>query len=428
MRGVVCVVGTVVQISKIFLFISLAMFSPRIFLFYSSRLYSHRNDHDQSFKLGVENINESTKELFLLSNSAPQVALITNQSGVNQKGERTIDVLCKKDFCIKKIITPLLDNSIGQDAENVATKKDAITGIPMYSLYNPSGHLKEALFDDVGMIIFDVPDISLSHALYIQTLVDLLNMAAHKKKVVIILDRPNLSGEKIEGAVTYEYAKKIAVPLRSGMTVGELSSYINKELSIKADVRIVPMCYYRRSCSEQREVLEYLLHMKLPVCLSSGSSFLGLMAQVEPFDVGIGTDRAFECLLLPESLSFERQKWYELQVILRNSGIESKLYRHFCSLKKEYYTGLHFSMQSVRAFATFNTLLAVLTFFKKSGLELIFSACFDASVGTSLIREVVLGIKNHTELKEKVNADLKDFFNRARHAFMYTPLPELVLV
>ena len=216
MRGVTCAVSTIMQISKIFLLISFAMFCPRIFIFYSSRFYAYQGYHETSFKLGLENINESTKELFLTLNKKPRIALITNQAGEDQKGKRAVDILCKKNMHIKKIIAPALGKSGAQSALKIDALKDTVMGIPIYSLYSVFGQLKTALFNDVDMLVFDVPDISLSYAMYIQTLSDVLILASKQKKAVIVLDRPNLSGAKMEGAV--ELAEEIFhLPVRLGM-------------------------------------------------------------------------------------------------------------------------------------------------------------------------------------------------------------------
>ena len=427
MRGVTCAVDTLIQVSKVFFLISFAMFCPRLFLFYSMRP-CHYRPKDSAFRLGLENINETTKKLFSVPHDNLRIALIANQSSVDQAGNRTLDLLLKKKLNITKMVIPLMVQKY--DHRNTKEQvKDYTTGIPIVSLYNKFEQPDKQIFDTVDLIVFDVPDISLSYTTYIKTLQDVLAIAVASKKIVVVLDRPNLSGTKMEGALGEHYGKEVAIPLRSGMTAGELSSYINRTLlNTKVDLRVIPMCNYRRSYDEQKELLEHLAHAQLPTCLSSGYSFLGLLAQVAPFDVGIGTDRAFECLLLPESVSFERQKWYELQIDLRNVGIESRFHRHFCPVKKEYYCGLRFSMQSMRELSTFNTLLSVLMFFKKNGLDLTFSACFDSIVGTPLVREVVQGSRSHELLKEKVNADLQTFFNKARDSFIYQPLPELVLI
>lgn len=423
MRGITCIVDTLIQITKIFFLISFAMFCPRLFLFYSVRGPEY-NPKNSTFKLGVENIQPESHNLFTRADKKDaRIAVIVNDASVDQSGSRTIDVLLKKNIKIKKIIFP------DEKEKNNSEKELSKIGLEFYNLYTKSRKIDNALFNDIDVIIFDVPDISVSYAKYIKIIQDTLWQAHTLKKRVVILDRPNLSGAKIEGTVAEQLDKHFGLPLRSGMTTGEIARYINKNiLNAHVDLHVIPMDNYVRSYDGQRELLEHLVHIQLPTCSSSGYSFLGLLSQVAPFDVGIGTDWAFECLLLPESVSFETQKWYELQVNLRKIGIDSRFCRYFYPLKKEYYSGLHFNMQSMRDVATFNTLLSVLTFFKNNGLGLSFSACFDRTVGTSLVREVVQGVRSHELLKEKVNTDLQIFFKSARDSFIYQPLPELVFI
>ena len=427
MRGVTCAIDTVIQVSKVFFLISFAMFCPRLFLFYSVRSHNCQRK-DTSFKLGLENINEITKKLFSIGGKEPRIALVTNQAGVDQAGKHVLDILTDHGLQISKVLVP--SNGKKAEGQNALHTAPHERKIPIESMCVAFDTLNDQLFVDVDMIVFDLPDISLSYSAYLKVLDEILLVAAAGHKAVVILDRPNLSGQRMEGALTdLQRAGDFSVPLRSGMTAGELSTYINKEqLSAKVDLRVVPMCNFKRSHDEQKDLLEHLAHAGISTCQLSGYSFLGLLSQVSPFDVGIGTDRAFECLLLPESAGFGRQKWYELQVSLRNVGIESRFYRYFCPARKEYCSGLRFSMQSIHEHSTFNTLLSVLMFFKKSGLDLSFSACFDQTVGTPLVREVVQGRKSHELLKEKVNAGLQTCFNKARESFLYQPLPELVFV
>lgn len=425
MRGVLCALGSIIQVAKIFFLISFAMFCPRLFLFYAARSHAHLNYHDPSFKLGLENITDVTKEYFMVNGHKPHFALITNQAGVDQRGKYALDVLQGASISVKKVIIPNGKHMRGSEAARCIKQVHGAT-VPIDYLYRSKHVVNDTLFDDVQGIIFDVPDISLSGNAYVCMVQDVLTLAAKKHKAMVILDRPNLFGAKIEGALS---GRDVVIPFRSGMTVGELSMYLNKHvIGSKADIRVVPMCNYKRSDADQKELLECLSRMELPACLSSGGSFLGLMAQVAPFDVGLGTDRAFECLLLPESYPFEQQKWYELQIMLRNQGIESKSVRSFCAQKNEYMSGLRFNMQSMREFSTITTLLSVLTFFKDNGLDMQFSACFDAAVGTPLIREVVQGVRNHDELREAINNDLRVFFDKARDSFIYSPLPELLFI
>lgn len=423
MRGVLYAANALIRIIKICIFASFVLFCPQFFLLYSSRYYEQYRVVDKAFKLGIENIGTVDKKIFTVPGTQSRVALITNQAGVDQQGRYTSDLLSQAHINIKKIIIP----TICSKKKQLQTDAVSTLPIPVEYLYGFAYTCKKDLFKECDLILFDVPDISLAYDQYIAVIKDILAIVMRSKKPLVVLDRPNLVSSKIEGVLGKR--SDMLLPLRSGMSGAELIQYINKKLfSSQAELRIVPMSQYNRLSNEQKELLDYLMRMKLPACMSAMHSFVGILSQVQPFDIGIGTDHAFECLLLPESLSFERQKWYELQINLRNNGIESKFYRYFNSAKKEYYHGLQFNMHTLKDYSMVNSLLSVLMFFKQNGLALHFSTDFDAAIGTPLIREVVLGIKSYKQLQEKLNTDVRAFFEQAQDAFMYTPFPELLFV
>ena len=159
-----------------------------------------------------------------------------------------------------------------------------------------------------------------------------------------------------------------------------------------------------------------------------GYSFLGLLGEIRPFDVGVGTDRAFQCLLLPENVKFSKKKWHELHLELKKQGVENSFYRYYSARKKQYCSGLRLRVADINTFSSFSTLLMIANFFKKSGVNLIFSKHFDTAVGSSKVREFLEGNLKRSDLARYVNNGLSMFFNSASHlnCFLYRPLPKVV--
>lgn len=423
MRGVTCAISTLIQVMKIFILVAFALFSPQFFLNYSVHYCSYWRRANDLFKLGLENISAVEKDFFSIPLTDSRVLLITNQAGIDQQGNQNIDLLLERGVNVKKIMIPTSENK----KERVLLSSKKLTSMSIDHLYTAHNQLKKNISADFDLMVFDLPDSNLSHEQYVAVIRDILSLAVKYKKPVVILDRPTLFSAKIEG-VFADHAQ-MPLPLHVGMTVAEFMGYMNKKVfDAQAELRIVPMCNYKRVITEQKQLREHPIGTELTPDNSSINNLLAILAHVHPLDVGMGADRAFEYLLLPESLKFERQKWYELQICLRNQGIESRFYRHFNASKKEYYHGLQCNMNGIREHSTINSLLAVLMFFKRSGLSLQFSPHFDSAVGTPLVREVVLGTKSYRQLQEQVNADLRAFFDQAQDAFIYTPLPEIIFV
>jgi hypothetical protein len=153
------------------------------------------------------------------------------------------------------------------------------------------------------------------------------------------------------------------------------------------------------------------------------------LGEVNPFDVGVGTDKAFQCILLPDSLKFPKTKWHELQAILKKQGIESSFYEARSTWKKVSCSGLRISITDINTFSAFATFLQVLEFFKKEKVALSFKLpAFDKAIGTSQVRAYLDGSLHKNDFYGQINRDLDQFFDTATrlNCFLYTPTPKVV--
>lgn len=111
---------------------------------------------------------------------------------------------------------------------------DAKTKLPVISLYGKytGKNFDLAIVKEIDLFIFDIQDIGMRHYTYISTLLELLKMAEQHNKSVVVFDRPNPLGARMEGPVVesdlISFISAAAIPLRHGMTVGELARYFNR--------------------------------------------------------------------------------------------------------------------------------------------------------------------------------------------------------
>jgi uncharacterized protein YbbC (DUF1343 family) len=413
-------VCSILKLMSIFLFI---IFFPRYFLYQIHKGTIFSDDDNSRFKLGLENISVSfLKHLSKTQDLSYRVGLITNQTGRDQKGRSNIDILEEKGLQIKKIFTPENCLELGNSQKST---------IPIISLYsNEHKWLDHTLLNDIDVLIFDMQDVGIRYYSYLNTLLYTMYSAAQYNKVLVVLDRPNLLGSLMEGVIMtpYNNCTDIPIPTRYGMTLGELAYYFNKHvLHTPVRLHVISMSNYERSAWSKN--LPRRLSPYLPTINSCyGYSFLSLIGEVVPFDMAIGTDNAFQCILLPESNTISKKKWYELQVIFKKLGIESAWHRYFSTIKKEYCSGLKLSVANANHFSSFNTLLTVLKFFKNSGIPLSFSHNFDTALGGSLVREFLEGKIEQKIFESVVNKELKTFFHKATSSFLYKPFPKIVMV
>ncbi len=129
---------------------------------------------------------------------------------------------------------------------------DALTGLPLFSLYGETRRPSQEMFDLLDVLLIDLVDVGTRIYTFLSTMVYCLHAAADWGKRILILDRPNpLGGVGIEGNLLQEdcasFVGLYPLPMRHGLTFGELALYINEEFRIEAEVQVVPMQGWRRS-------------------------------------------------------------------------------------------------------------------------------------------------------------------------------------
>lgn len=210
-------------------------------------------------KLGNEVLMNSQHDLI----EGKRVGLVTNQSGVNSRGESTIDVL-SRDQTIQLVALYGPEHGIDGQAkagEYVESYIHPSLEIPVYSLYGQTRMPTKEMLEDIDVLLFDVQDIGARSYTYMSTLNYCMVAAQKYGKPVIVLDRPNpVGGEIVEGPVLEEaYRTFVGVdylPMAHGMTAGELAQFFNRKIG--AQLTVVPMEGYKRSMIFQDTGLKWV--------------------------------------------------------------------------------------------------------------------------------------------------------------------------
>lgn len=384
---------------------------------------------ENTFKLGLENISDNFAKWL----SKHRVGLITNQTGHDQAGNKTVDVLAQKGVAVRVLFAPEHgSNGTISPEEEVKDIIDPATNIPVVSLYGKwtGKKITAHKLKDIDVLIFDIQDSGMRHYTYISTLLHAMKAAARHGKYFVVLDRPNPLGWRMEGPLVENSLRSFisvaSIPVRHGMTVGELAWYYNThELKNAAKLYVVRMQHYTRTMH-----LPKTLETRLSPNITNrdscyGYSFLGLLSEVRPFDTGVGTANAFQCVLLQDDKNLPDNAWFALHKQLAKLGVTSKPYRYFSMRKKRYYRGLKLNIEDINAVSSFKVLMAMLRFFKNQGIKLEFSPVFNKAAGTHAIQQVLNGSISEQQFMKKINQGLHTFFEQAKIAFMYQPLPRV---
>lgn len=180
-----------------------------------------------------------------------KIGLITNHTGRLRSGTATADAFYKStDISLKVFFGP--EHGIrGAVDERVPDSADPKTGIPVISLYGPRTAPEPSHLVGIDALVYDIQDIGCRYYTYVSTLVHCMRAAATAGLPLTILDRPNpISGVHIEGPVAdsdkLSFVAIHPMPIRHGMTLGELAMLVNRDAERKCDLTIVKVEGWKR--------------------------------------------------------------------------------------------------------------------------------------------------------------------------------------
>ena len=251
-----------------------------------------------------------------------RIGLLTNQTGINEKGRSDIDLLRDKKardaaVSLVQLFSPEHGLRGTEDRQNIASGVDQQSGLPVYSLYGQQTMAPpDSLLSKLDALVFDLQDIGTRTWTYVGAMVYSMRAAARLHKPFIVLDRPNpITGYIIEGPVLdsalanpedptparagQAYALW-PIPLRHGMTMGELALYFNDVLKIHANLHVVPAQGWRRDVWFDLTGLPWVKPSPNMPDLHSAILYPGLVAfESTNLSVGRGTPGAFQRIGAP---------------------------------------------------------------------------------------------------------------------------------
>ncbi len=200
---------------------------------------------------GIDVLEERQfEQLKVPSVPVAHLGLLTNQTGVDSKGRRTIDVLERVPGAqLTAIFSPEHGVQGTADSADIANSKDSASGVPIYSVYGDTDAKRRPspnVIKNVDVLVVDLQDVGARFYTYATTMGYFLEAAAKAHKPIIVLDRPNpITGAYVQGPVSdpgqESFVNYYSLPVRHGMTMGELAKLFNEEKHIDADLTVIPM-------------------------------------------------------------------------------------------------------------------------------------------------------------------------------------------
>lgn len=253
--------------------------------------------------------NAATKtglDVLVAQNFAPlqgkRVGLITNHTGVDQRGRRNIDLIRGAGVQVAAVFSPEHGFLGKEDRPGLPDTVDAETNLKVFSLYGTTQRPTPAMLQGIDALVFDIADVGVHFYTYETTMAYALEEAAKARIPFFVLDRPNpITGTRVEGPLL-DAANKSFVgylpgePVRHGMTMGELARMFNAENRLGADLRVIAMQDWNRGDWFDSTNLPWINPSPNMRSLKAAILYPGLclMESSRNWSVGRGTDAPFE--------------------------------------------------------------------------------------------------------------------------------------
>ena len=269
----------------------------------------HVATRNGSVQTGIDVLEAHSFDPIRAATGKKKIGVLTNQTGVDLQGRRTIDVLAQvPGISLDAIFSPEHGVTGSLDTLHVGNSTDAATGVPVYSVYGGSDAARRPSLDvlkSLEAVVVDIQDVGARYYTYETTLGYFLEAAAKAGIELIVLDRPNpVTGSFVQGPIPdagrESFVNYFPVPVRHGMTMGELAKMFNAERNINARLTVVPMEGWMRGDWYDSTSLPWINLSPNMRSLTEATLYMGVgVVEGTNVSVGRGTETPFELLGAP---------------------------------------------------------------------------------------------------------------------------------
>ncbi|MGW8460790.1 exo-beta-N-acetylmuramidase NamZ family protein [Bacillus atrophaeus] len=359
-----------------------------------------------------------------------KIGLITNPTGVNSSLKSSVDVLSQDpDIQLTTLYGP--EHGVRGDAQagdEVASYIDEKTGLPVYSLYGKTKKPTPEMLKNVDVLVFDIQDVGTRYYTYIYTMAYAMEAAKENGIPFIVLDRPNpQGGQQVEGPVLEpgysSFVGLYPIPLKHGMTIGELALLFNKEFKINADLTVVKMKRWKRKMNFEDTGLPFVLPS--PNMPTIDSTFVypatGLIEGTNVSE-GRGTTKPFEFIGAPY------MKSTQLEEKLNSLGLPGVTFRAasyiptFSKHQGKLCHGVQIYVTDRKKFEAVKTGLSLIKTIHDlypDDFEFLATGSFDKLIGNSWVRTKIEEGADIQEITDAYQKPLKEFKKLRKKYLIY---------
>ena len=234
-----------------------------------------------------------------------RVGLITNHTGIDSKGRRTLDLLFNTPRVRLAALFSPEHGLYGNLDQRISSSSEPLTKLPVHSLYGNVLRPTQDMLQGLDALVFDIQDAGARFYTYITTMAYAMEAAAKQGLSFYVLDRPNpINASVVQGPILDSRLKSFTgyfpLPVRHGMTVGELATMFNREAEIRTNLHVIKMAYYQRSTWYDETGLQWVGPSPNLRTLTAATLYPGIaMVEGANVSVGRGTESPFELVGAP---------------------------------------------------------------------------------------------------------------------------------
>ena len=233
-----------------------------------------------------------------------RIGLITNQTGISRDGKRNVDLMLAAGVQVTALFSPEHGINGVEDRTDVSDTKDSASGLPVISLFRASSRrIEPKMLANIDALVFDIQDVGARFYTYSCTMLYAMEESARTHLPFFVLDRPNpITGTHVEGPMIdpelESFTGCFEIPVRHGMTLGELATMANGERKLGADLHVIPMRGWNRGDWFDSTGLAWVDPSPNMRSLNAATLYPGLamLEASKNYSVGRGTDAPFELI------------------------------------------------------------------------------------------------------------------------------------
>ncbi len=356
-----------------------------------------------------------------------RIGLITNHTGRDLQGQTTVQAFHQaKEVTLSALFSPEHGFAGQLDVSKIGDTRDQETGLKVFSLYGETRRPTPEMLAEVDTLVFDIQDIGCRFYTYVSTMGEAMRAAAEHKKGFVVLDRPNpIGGVEVAGPMLDSGKESFVgyhtLPVRHGMTIGELAKMFQAEFKLELDLQVIPCNGWERDMLWDETGRTWINPSPNMRCLTQAILYPGVgLLETTNLSVGRGTDTPFEVIGAPWIKHQELAQNLNLLHLAGVTFIPIEFTPDSSKFANELCQGVNIVITDRKAFEPLSVGFSIAVALRKLYPKDWKAEGYLRLLGNKSIHEALMEGKSATEIMLQSSEGMNDFMKR-RSTFLLYP-------